>query len=192
MPGPVTRDTSSLALGLAQVRVGASYANIATIAPVLTSNDSVGSMANTKLTVGREEWKHESGFPLLEDYSIPLRASAALECSFEEISPKNIAMALGADVSSGSYNVHSGAINLGALAAAAYLRMEAVYTFPNAINTMTIIFPRAQIGGSVEVDLQKEDAAGVPITFESKRADSSVTSGNAAWDDKPLGWIKFI
>jgi len=191
MPGPVTRDTSSLALGLAQVRVGASATNIGTVAPVLTSTDSIGSMANTKLTCGKETWKHESGFPLLEDYTIVLRGSAMLECTFEEINPKNLALAMGVDISIGSYNVHSGAVSLGNLTAAAYIRMESVYTFPNGSNSMTVVFPRAQVSGSVEVDLQKEDAAGVPITFESKRSDSSVTSGNAVWDDKPLGWIKF-
>jgi hypothetical protein len=191
MPGPVTKDTSSLALGLAQVRVGASVANIANKAAVLASSDSIGSLANTKFTHEIEYWRHSSGFPLLEDHVIPLRGSAKLECSFEEINPKNIGLALGDDVSTGSFNVHSGAVYLGNLESPAYMRMEAIYTFPDNTYTMQIIFPRAQIEGTIEIDLQKEDAAGIPITFAAKRADSAVTAGNAAWDLAPLGVIHF-
>jgi hypothetical protein len=54
---------------------------------------------------------------------------------------------------------------------------------------MYIIFPRAEAVSSVEVDLQAEDAAAVPVTFESKRADAEVSGGNSCWDDKPLGRI---
>ena len=48
MSGPVTIDTSSLMIGLAQVRVGASATNIAFTAPVLSASDSVGAMADVK------------------------------------------------------------------------------------------------------------------------------------------------
>lgn len=189
--GPVTVSTSSLALGLAQVRLGASAANIALLPPQLVAGNSIGSLANTKFIGDIEIWKHESGFPLLEDYDIPLRVSAGLECAFEEITPKNLAFALGIDATTGYAEAHSGEIPIGAVAAPAYLRMEARYTFPNASNYMDIIFPRAQVAGSLEMDLQKEDAAAVPITLEAKRADSNVSGGNALWDDRPLGSIQF-
>jgi hypothetical protein len=45
------------------------------------------------------------------------------------------------------------------------------------------------VSATVEIDLQSEDAAAVPVTIEGKRADSEVTGGNAVWDDKPLGRI---
>ena len=38
--GPVTKDTSTVALGLAQIRVGNAATNIGTVAPVLASGDS--------------------------------------------------------------------------------------------------------------------------------------------------------
>lgn len=293
--GPVTKDTSTVALGLAQIRVGKSAANIASIVPVLTAGDSIGAMASTKFVGNVDYWKLESGFPLLEDMTIPLRESAALECEFKEISSKNLALARGIDpfadinakavngvskttlgtltgviavnnaggVKTEQYTVvftaadeisiygaaagfighyaditipiapagiggplftipanffsgtwavdetftfttsafvagtaaysnnHSGDIKLGALKAPDYVRMEAVYTYPNAINHMYIIFPRANATSSVELDLQIEDNANVPLTFEAKRADDEVAGGNAVWNDMTLGRILF-
>jgi hypothetical protein len=187
--GPVATDTSQVALGLAQIRVGSSSTNIAKIEPQLAAADSIGSLASTKY-IGNADWyKLEGGFPLIEEYTVPIRETAAMECAFRQISPETMALAHGIDISSGSYEAHSGEVALGGRTAPAYIRMEALYTYPNGTNTMTIIFPRAQVAASVEMDLQGEDAAAVPITFESKNASSDVTDGNAVWDDKPLGRI---
>lgn len=192
MAGPVTKDTSSLALGLAQIRVGASATNIAKTAEVLVVGDSIGSLANTKFTHEIEYWRHASGFPLLEDYVIPLRGTAKLDCAFEELSPENLDLAVGVDISAGSYSAHSGQVELGNLVAPSYVRMEANYTFPDADYRMVIIFPRAQVESAIEVDLQKEDAAAVPISFSAKRADSATSGGDAHWDSMPLGVIHFF
>ena len=190
--GPVTKDTSTVALGLAQIRIGNSETNIGNIQPMLVPADSIGALANTRY-MGNTDWfKLESGFPLIEDYTTPIRESAGLECSFKEITPFNMALAYGFDPNSGEFasmTVHSGEIPLGDRRAPDYVRMEAVYTYPNGTNYMYIIFPRAQVSASVEIDLQTEDAAAVPITIEGKRADSEVTGGHVAWDDKPLGRI---
>ena len=189
--GPVSTDTTCIALGLAQIRVGSSSDNITKPGAALTSSDSIGVLANTKF-IGNTDWyKLESGFPLIEDYTAPIRESAALECAFRQITPKNIALAYGTDISSGSYEVHSGEVALGNRSAPDYVRMEAVYTYPNQSNTMTIIFPRAQVSAAVEMDLQTEDSAAVPIVFESKNATSDVAGGDAVWDDKALGHIEW-
>ena len=297
--GPVTKDTSAVALGLAQIRVGKSAAHIASASPALLSTDSIGALANTKYVGEISYWKLKSGFPLLEDITLPIEEAAKLECAFKEISSKNLAMARGIDVfadvvatvaevsnnsiggavvgsvavtdaggvtnevftviveaeaaGTTTYSVygdssgkvldsvtdaseqeadnngnpyftipadffdaswladetylfkttafeagaasfsdnHAGAINLGALKAPEYVRMEAVYTYPNGINHMYVIFPRANVVSSVELDFQAEDAATVPITFEAKRADPEVVGGHASWADAPLGKIIF-
>jgi hypothetical protein len=190
--GPVTKDTSTIALGLAQIRIGDSATNITDIHAALTASDSIGALANTKF-MGNTDWfKLESGFPLIEDFTTPIREAAGLECSFKEITPFNMALAYGFDPNSGEFasmTVHSGEVGFGNRVAPAYVRMEAVYTYPNGTNYMYIIFPRAQVSATVEIDLQSEDAAAVPVTIEGKRADSEVTGGNAVWDDKPLGRI---
>lgn len=186
--GPVTQDSSTVALGLAQIRVGVAATHIASAGAVLAASDSIGALANTKFT-GKTDWyKLESGFPLLEDFTTAIRESAGLECAFKEITPYNMALAYGQDPATYT-EVHSGEIALGGRVSPDYVRMEAVYTFPNGTNTMIIIFPRAQVSASTEMDLKAEDAATVPITFEAKRADSEVTGGDAAWDAKPLGCI---
>ena len=298
--GPVTKDTSTVALGLAQIRIGNAAANIASIAPTLSSDQSIGALASTKYTGEVSYWKLESGFPLLEDMTIPLRESSSLECAFKEISPKNLAIARGLDPSSGSgtmsisgaevisstnpdvavvaaeiaiasqayvqegaYTIefssgtaydlthslsgtmdddggvsiatsedfsfdgtnaaitidgaavtgtitagdivrftvvnassdfsdaHSGSIGLGGIKAPAFVRMEAVYTYPNGTNHMYVIFPRANAVSSMELDMQAEDAMTVPITFEAKRADSETVGGSVVWDNNPLGRILF-
>ena len=297
--GPVTTDTSTIALGLAQIRVGNSATNIASISPVLVAGDSIGALNSSKYTGNVDFWKLESGFPLLEDMTVPIRETAMLECEFKEISIVNLALARGIDpeaavlasLSGGTVNSagtgttdstkeisvdqlggvvtetilivftsaiagdaygsvsgdlgafaaidaafepqnggqdsfsipadfftgtwaaddtytfstvaaaaagsgafddnHTGAIALGQMSAPAYVRMEAVYTFPTGDHHMYIIFPRANVVSSVELDLQAEDAAAVPITFESKRSDSEVDGGNAVWNASTLGRILF-
>jgi len=291
--GPVTKDTSTIALGLAQIRVGASAANIANVNSVLLPAASIGALASTKYTGSVDYWKLLSGFPQLEDMSIPLRETSQLECEFKEITPYNLALArgidpVGAQVASATFlgkvttlgtttgaiavtqdagpvtdkftvvftsatafnvfgdatgtvgsgtvstefapdnggdpyftipanffsgtwaanqiatfqtveykaagaydNAHSGDIKLGALSAPAFVRMEAVYTYPNGTNHMYIVFPRANATASTELDLQAEDSAASPITFEAKRADSETSGGHAVWDSQPLGRIYF-
>jgi len=292
--GPVTKDTSTVALGLAQVRIGTSATNIATATCVLTSSDSIGALANTKFLGNVDYWKLESGFPLLEDLSIPLRESAAMECAFKEVIPYNLALARGIDplsaisstytfldsltvgggtagsitvddlggvvsdrmtvvftdatnykvygenegyigtslisalyepqngaqdyfsipanffdaswladehfsfqttaavAAAGGYsNVHTGSIGLGAMVAPAYMRMEAVYTYPNQTYKMSIIFPRANVTSSVELDFQTEDNVNVPLVIEAKNASSDVDGGDVAWDSMGLGVVLF-
>lgn len=292
--GPVAKDTSTVALGLAQVRIGTSAANIATTTEVLTSTNSLGALANTKFIGSVDYWKLESGFPLLEDLSIPLRESAALECAFKEVIPFNLALARGIDplsaisstytfldsvtvaggtsgditvddlggvvtdrmtviftdatnykvygenegyigtsaisalfepqnggqdyfsipidffdaswlaeesfsfstteyvAAAGAYaDVHSGIIGLGAMTAPAYMRMEAVYTYPSGAYEMVIVFPRANITSSVEMDFQTEDNVNIPLTIEAKNSSSDATGGNAVWDSMGLGVIHF-
>lgn len=297
--GPLTRNTSAVALGLAQIRIGNSANNIATATAVLTSTDSVGALGQTTYNGEVELWTLESGFPMLEDYVLPIREQSQLECTFKEISAYNVALARGLDPGSSAsatvtedvyesttlgtttgsitvtdtdgpvtdtfrvfftsattgtivgdltgvvvdfanlstiiapantastaspqnpyfsipanffsgtwaagdvyvfstteysttaYDTHSGTINLGNIVAPAFVRMEAVYTYPNGTNTMTIIYPRCNVTSSLNIDLQAEDAAAPPITFSAKRADSDVSGGNAAWDAAPLGKIIF-
>ncbi|MCE5226096.1 MAG: hypothetical protein LLG05_09605 [Porphyromonadaceae bacterium] len=188
--GPLTRNPGAVALGLAQIRVGAAAANIANAAPALLSTDSVGALANTKYVGKADFWKLESGFPLLEDLSIPIRESSQLDCAFKELTVKNIAMARGIDPS--TIDEYDDSIALGGLVAPDYVRMEAVYTFPDAQTQMIIIFPRANVVSSMEIDLKESDAAAVPVSFEAKRADDGVTGGNSAWNSMPLGTIVFV
>jgi hypothetical protein len=193
--GPLTINPKAVALGLAQIRVGASAGNISEAGAALTSVASIGALANTKFIGKTDHWKLESGFPLLEDYTLPIREACSLECGFKELSMANMALARGLDPADyDEYEEYSVAqIALGGLVAPVFVRMEAVYTFPDNQSQMVIIFPRANVVSSMEIDLKAEDAAVIPITFEAKRADSGIVSyGDAAWDDMPLGTIIFL
>ena len=183
--GPTTRTPGDIALGLAQVRMSASLAHIAVTVPVLTAEHSIGSLASTKFIGEVEYFRHESGFPAMEDLVIPMREKARIEAAFEEISIKNLAIAKGLDPS--TFLASDGDIALGVMKTPASVRVEVVYTFPDGSTALTIIFPRAQVSSSMELDFQKETNASVAITIESKIADSGTEGGDAAWDDMPLG-----
>jgi hypothetical protein len=186
--GPTTKDTTAIALGLAQVRIALSSTYIGQSRPILTTANSLGAMANTKYSGNADYFRLESGFPLQEDAIYPLRETSMLECAFKEITPYNIAVALGKDPTQYTDN-HKGEIYLGTRLAPVYIRMEAVYTFPDGTNTMTIVFPRAQVAASSELDFQGEEPAASPISIEAKRADSQVSGGHVIWDGAPLGKI---
>jgi hypothetical protein len=187
--GPTTIDSTTIPIGLAQVRVIASAGNIGQRNPVSTSADSLGAMASTKF-VGEVDWyDFESGFPLQTDASWAIREKAKMECGLQEVTPKNLAFAYGIDATTGYSAAHSGEVVLGNRSAPSYVRMEAMYTYPDGTNRMWIIFPRAQCKAAVEMDFQKEEASVTPISFEATNADSSVTGGNAVWNNRALGRI---
>jgi hypothetical protein len=187
--GPLTKNPQAVALGLAQIRVGAAAINIASVAPVLVPANSIGALANTKYAGKTDFWKLESGFPLLEDFTLPIREAVALDCAFKELTIANLALARGIDPT--TLDEYDDSIALGGLVAPDYVRMEAVYTFPNNQMQMIIIFPRANVTSSMNVDFKATDAADVAISFEAKRGDSGVTGGDAVWDTMPLGTILF-
>ena len=186
--GPITQDTTTVALGLAQIRTGNSAAYIGQRRAILPVANSIGALASTKFTAPAEYFKLESGFPLLEDASFPLRESAMLECAFKEITPANVALSRGLDPDDFA-NVHTGVIPLGTLATPTFIRMEAIYTYPDGTNTMTIIFPRAQVTSSTEMDFATEDLIASPVTIEAKTADDSISGGHKIWNGMPLGMI---
>jgi len=190
--GPLTKDTTTVALGLAQIRVGLSATNITKKNPVLASSASIGALANTNFTSNAEYFKLESGYPLLEDATYPLREAAMLEVAFKEITPANFALAKGLNPASYT-NAHTGTIALGTISTPVFLRMEAIYTYPDGTNTMNIIFPRAQATAAIEMEFAEEEPAAVAVAIEAKRADSGITDannpGNTCWDDAPLGHI---
>lgn len=192
--GPVTKDTSTVTLGLAKILVGNSADNITKIKQVLDQTaDSLGALNSSTFTSNVDWWELESGYPLMTDLTLPLREVAQLECEFKEISSSNLAYARGLDGSVDKYSdTHSGEITLGTLSTPEYIRAEAIYTYPNKTNTMVVVFPRAQIQSSVSLDFAAEDNANVPITIKATRADSDVSGiSTEVWDNMPLGRIFF-
>lgn len=197
--GPVTRNAHSVALGLAKILIGKATVNIASTNQVLNeTTDSLGALNSTNFVSEIEYWKLESGFPQLEDLSIPLRETARLECEFKEVTLRNLAIARGIDADTENYPHATDAgvgendeINLGSIKAPDYVRMEAIYTYPDQQHRMVIVFPRANVTSSVELSLAAEDNTNVPITIEAKRGDSGTEGGDAAWDTAPLGRIFF-
>jgi hypothetical protein len=293
--GPITRDASTVQLGLSQIRIGRAATYITSTGAVLSASDSLGAMASTSFSSETEYFDLESGFPLSLDATFPMRETNMLECAFKEITPKSLAIARGMDpfsdlsaaivilataTAAGSHvvddlvvdddggvvtdtwnvvftdatnykvygqatglvggssitaafapdnggnpyftipanhfsgtwaadegqtfgtvaytagssaygNVHAGSIPLGTIAAPKYLRVEAVYTFPDPTYKMIIIFPRANVTSSLSLDQQPEDIAAVTVSIKAMGASSDTEGGNAVWDNMPNGLILF-
>lgn len=191
MAGPVTKNTSSLALGLGQVRIGVSSTHIGKINPSLTESDSIGALTKSTFTAETEVWRHMTGFPQTEDHNIVISKKAMIEAEAEELSPYNVALAAGVDPSGYTLD-HSGEIPLGSLTDIPHLRAELEYVFPDNDFLFIPVFPRAQVSSNVSLDFQAQDSIKNPMTIEAKRADSTVDGGHSVWDDAPLGrlWFK--
>lgn len=93
--GPITKNVSARALGLVQIRVGASFANIANIDPVLTSANSIGALAESKFLSSKEFFEQYSGFPLNLDGIVPLKNVSSLDGAYKELTPFNLALSQG-------------------------------------------------------------------------------------------------
>jgi hypothetical protein len=186
--GPITKDSTTIAIGLAQVRVKA-YANyIGQIHPILAAADSLGALISTKFTSSAEYYRLESGYPLLEDATFPLRESAMVEAGFREITPANFALAKGKDPADYS-QAHYGNVGLGGIVTPVRLRVETIYTYPDGVNTMTVVFPRGQCSAVIEMDWAEEEPAAIAIALEAKQAGSDNTEGHVIWDGAPLGHV---
>lgn len=187
--GPNTKDASTLVIGLMSIMVDKASTHISTSGAALNkTTHSVGSLNNSSLTVDRETKIHESGFPLLKDKVIVLRETLQLTGEMEEITRKNLTIALAKDPS--VVTGKSGEITFGTLSAPQDLRVEGLYEFPDG-DEMRVILPRAQVETGIELGFQKEDWGNMSVTFTAQKADSSVSVGNAVWDAAPLGKIVF-
>jgi len=93
--GPLTRNVYTRSVGMLQIRIGDSLSNITQDGPVLTQDNSLGAMANTKFTGTKEFFEFMSGFPSIVDGSVPMSEIAQLECAFKEIKPFTMALANG-------------------------------------------------------------------------------------------------
>ncbi|MDY0324790.1 MAG: hypothetical protein RBQ87_01285 [Candidatus Cloacimonadaceae bacterium] len=83
----------------------------------------------------------------------------------------------------------SPAIGLGGLVSPLDLRIEGVYTYPDGVSQMVMIFPRGQVAASVDIDFAEQDPAAIPVQFDAKTASSENAAGSAVWNNMPLGQI---
>jgi len=101
MTTAITKDTGAILLGMMDIRVGPSAANIGTATPVLTTAHSLGALAEVTYNSTKAYYTHMSGFPMYEDLILPTQGGETMTCAFEEITPKNLAIAQGIDPSVG-------------------------------------------------------------------------------------------
>ena len=188
--GPIGINTTRYQVGLMQVRVTpTSAANTAQSGEILTSSNSIGSLANTAITFEDKILEHESGFPQLTDAVIRVGRNASIKCTFDELTRQNIALALGQNPS--SYTNLSGTVPIGDLSGVNYVMVEGVITYPDGTMTSAVIFPRALATIDGDLSFSKDGFASASITFKANISSSDNASGNVVWNNNPLGIMRF-
>lgn len=90
----------------------------------MLSGNHIGSIKDAKVTISREYLKHESGFPVATDLTVPVKEGITIEGKMEEMSPYNLALAFGLDPL--SYSATTATFNGGNLVLPATVQMWAV------------------------------------------------------------------
>jgi hypothetical protein len=188
--GPTTKQPTAVGLGLAEVRVGLCSTYIGQRRAILPASASVGNLAETKFISMVEVYRLLSGSPELEDAIYPLSEIAAMEIAFLELTSANFALSRGLNPSSYP-NAHTGEIKLGTIASPTDIRVEMIYTYPDKVNTMTFVFPRAQVVANIDMAFSAKEPAAISLRIESKRADDGIAQGHVIWNDSPLGYIRW-
>jgi len=85
-----------------------------------------------------------------------------------------------------------GNIGFGAMAAPKFLRVEGIYTFPDQEHAIQLIMPMAQVTSSIAANFSNTDETNTPMTIGANSASGDVVGGNAAWNDYPLGIMRFV
>ncbi len=190
--GATTRHTNSVLLGIAKVLCGDSASHIAntSLAFDYYSDNSVGALASTEFSFS-QEFQEVDILGQKDKKLIPLKASCSLSVSFQELTVRNLAIAMGLNPVSVTYNkILNGTIPLGTDAEPAELRVEAVCVYPDKQNYMAVVFPRAIVRMQTGTSLSDSDNAQITAVFESRYADVK-HNGNAVWNSSPLGSIIF-
>jgi len=85
-----------------------------------------------------------------------------------------------------------GTIGFGAMAAPKFLRVEGIYVFPDQEHAIQLIMPMAQVTSSIAANFSNTDETNTPMTIGANSASSEVVGGNAAWNNYPLGIMRFV
>jgi len=175
----VTKNQDSILLGLGQLRLGLSSSYITDTTAVLTDTNYIGSQAEIGFTADRSIITEfvNSGGVLVPNDSIAIRASFSLQIAMYEVTESNLSFVLGGS------GISTNIIN-DLIGSPTKLRAEVIFTFPNKVNTITIILPKAVSIGSVNLDCKDEDAATIPLELTALYTDDS------NWTSNPYG--KFI
>jgi len=172
----------SVALGVAEMNLGLSADHIANTAQALTGANYFGSKTEVTYELSRE-FRRQAGVSgnilMLLDHLLT-RVDFSVSVSFIEINKRTLSFALGGDGSSSDFFED-------AVKNPTDLRVEFVFTYPNKVNKMILILPRAQIiTDNLSLAFQREDAMESGLTVKACQTD------NAAWSDRPLGKVIFI
>lgn len=174
-------DQEKLFFGLAKLYIGLSstYESINTAA--LSNSDYFSSLVKVAFITKKEsiaKYKTISAVKFLENI-FTVSSGISLEVEFIEMSKKALSYSLGGDGS--GTNILNNIISQGTV-----LRAELLFTYPNKINTMTMVLPKVKVTTDTTNFLfQGVEPMQVPLTF------SVLHCSHSNWVTDPMGKIIF-
>lgn len=190
---PVYRNSTTVMLGLAQIRIAESAPYIGYPTACLTKAHSLGAMVETRILGEDFDYILRSGFPQTDDLIIAYEQHVIVECVLREITPINMALMFGQAYDPTTYDdPHDGQIYLGTRGVTSFIRVEFIYWYPESNYQMHLILPKAYISTEVLIDWAVEDDYGAPFACVSTPSDSDSIGGHAIWDAAPLGCFCFL
>lgn len=172
----------AVALGMAELYLGPSAANIASVDNVLGSSHYLGAQTEVSLEITKEfyeQYGKVANTKVLENI-FTLTAGIAFNLNLYEITIANLGFALGGDGSDVEV------LNL-LLSNPTTLRAELKFTYPNKINFLYFILPCIKVyTETVQLGFKDVDAALLPLRVEA------IATDDATWIGNELGRCLFI
>lgn len=181
LQGTRIKETESLYFGLAELYFGDSSTYESSITPVLVESDYLGCLVEVSFVIAKEFIKRytvHDGFKIISDYFL-IGSELNINIELVELTQKNFSYSLGGN------GLDSNVLD-NLLSQPADLRAELIFTYPNKINSMTLILPKVKvITKSTTFNFTSEEPVIVPVSL------LALKSTHTNWSPNPLGKIIF-
>lgn len=176
------KDRDSIAIGLADLYLGA--VDLITTTPTLISSSSayIGCVAEISFTASKEfvERYTNVGNVLLLMDNILTSSDILVNSVLYEFNKKNLSILFGGDGTDNNFLVN-------VLTSPKYFRLELQFTYPNRTSKLQMVFPKVQaVQSNINVQFNETDGIKQPVSFKVLAVD------HANWIGSPYGKSIFI
>ena len=174
-------DINSIGLGLAELYIGDSASNIFTAVPTLLNEHYFSALSEIGFKASKVfvPISDTVGDVVVLIDKLLVKADFSIEATFIEFTRKNMSLSLGGE---GTENNPLNAL----FAQASEKRVELVFTYPNKVDTMTIVLPRCKITTtSISGSFNSAEPFTAPIVITPLKVSS------VAWESDPIGKMVF-
>jgi len=155
--------STSLFFGIAELFLGDSLTNEASITPVLSETYYFGCTTNVSINIDKkflQKFGSDNGTSVLVE-NLLISSELQIDLDFIEITTNSLSMSLGGT------GVDTNILD-NLISQPSDLRAELIFTYPNKINTMSLILPKVNvISKSINLGFQGENPMQVPLSLSA-------------------------